>query len=84
MAQPSTVRTLPSGKPAADGFLNISLVDANGKEHKLRVGIPLHNTNRVERSILAKGLEDNAHQFKLVTSVYVNDDPSRDDSDLEL
>ena len=80
----SQVRTLPSGRPAADGFLNISVVDADGKEHKLRTGIALHNSNRIERSILAKGLENKAHQFTLITNVYVNDDPSRDESDIAL
>lgn len=83
-APAQNVTTLGNGRPQADAFLNISVVAADGSEHRLRVGIPLHTTNRVENSIINKMLLDPEAKLTVVGSVYLVNDPSRETKDLVL
>lgn len=55
----SSAPTSINGRPRADAFLNVSIIDKDKVAHSLRNGgIPLFNTNVLERSIINKALKD--------------------------
>lgn len=53
---PTAPSTNSNGQAKADAFLNLVLVAADGSEHSVRSGSPLHKTNLLERSIINKHL----------------------------
>lgn len=36
----------------ADGFLNLSLIDANGHRHNFKMGIPLYEDRKIDKLLL--------------------------------
>lgn len=59
-------------RPKADGFLNISVVDQNGKVHKLNKGIPLSYDNPLERSLLNAASVNPEITFDLESAIHVS------------
>lgn len=80
-------RTAPANnnrQPKADAFLNITVKDAHGNEHRLRRGIPLENANLLERSIINKALADPNCEIRISGSVHVVPDVTEETPDIEL
>lgn len=62
-------------RPRADAFLNIAVLDSAGVEHSMRVGIPLFESNLVERSLINKATTEGENlALKVVGSIRMNVD----------
>ncbi len=67
--------------PKADGFLNLvildskgkPMVDGNGREIRLRKGIALDRSNRIERSLLNAAGENPEFTVALQGSVHISE-----------
>ena len=68
----------------ADAFLNITITDSHGVEHRLRRGIPLELTNLVERSLINKAMRDPKCVLNISGSVHVVPDVTEDTPDIEF
>lgn len=70
-------------QPRADGWLNVSVVDAQGNKHRISRGIPLDASTRIGRSLLnaaAKALEEDSELvLTLEGSVYISNEDSQED-----
>ena len=71
-------------QPKADAFINVVILDSLGNEHRLRKGIPLENTNLLERSIINRALADPTYKIELRGVVHVIPDVSQDTADIVL
>jgi hypothetical protein len=68
----------------ADAFINVTFTDTEGNEYRLRKGIPLELTDRVERSIINKCKADANFTLNLVGRIHVIPDVSEDMPDIAL
>ena len=68
----------------ADAFINVTFTDTDGTEYRLRKGIPLELTDRVERSIINKCKADPNFTINLVGRIHVIPDVSEDMPDIVL
>jgi hypothetical protein len=68
----------------ADAFINVVIIDSLGNEHRLRKGIPLENTNLLERSIINRALADPTYKMELRGVVHVVPDVTADTADIAL
>ena len=71
-------------QPKADAFINVVIIDSLGNEHRLRKGIPLENTNLLERSIINRALADPSYKMELRGVVHVIPDVTADTADIAL
>jgi hypothetical protein len=71
-------------QPKADAFINVVILDSLGNEHRLRKGIPLENTNLLERSIINRALADPSYKMELRGVVHVIPDVTADTADIAL
>lgn len=71
-------------QPKADAFINVTFTDAEGIEYRLRKGIPLELSHRVERSLINKFKADPDFTINLVGRIHVIPDVSEDMPDIVL
>lgn len=68
----------------ADAFINVTITDSNGELHRIRRGIPLDLSNRIERSIINKAKADSEFKITLEGTVYVSPDEETEAEDIPL
>lgn len=68
---PKNKKQTNNDKPKAIGFLNVTVKDANGNEHKLRNGIALYAENNLEQS-LVNAAKAHGDDLELVVSASIN------------
>lgn len=79
----ATKATAPAnGQKRADGFLNVSVVDAQGNTHKLSVGIPLDIQRKLDRSLINAASANADREFQLVGTVWIAPDESEQNEDI--
>lgn len=71
--------TNTNGKKKADGWLNITITDANGNDHRLRVGVPLNVDNQLDRSLINAA---KANPDIEITNIKANITVARSDEEL--
>ena len=74
-------------KEKAAGFANLSVVDTEGREHRLQNGVALFDSKRVDRSILNRyraAEEAGEEEFELTFKVRVNLVTEDSDEDIAL
>lgn len=53
----------------ADAFLNLALVDANGKQHNMPKGVPLHVKQWLTGQMIEAAKQNPSVEFKFVGSI---------------
>lgn len=66
----------------ADGFANVSILDANGVEHRFSVGIPLDVQRKLDRSLINAAKSNSELKLNASVTIWVAPDEQEQMEDI--